>query len=71
MRSHSALYLQTSQVMCVLIMLAITIINKGASYFFCVFSVSMNVQLLEVISRGTYGVVHKAVWRGQLVAAKS
>ena len=29
-----------------------------------------NLRLLEIIGRGTYGVVHKAVWRGSIVAAK-
>ena len=29
-----------------------------------------NIHLLEVIGRGTYSVVHKAVWRGSIVAAK-
>jgi serine/threonine protein kinase len=29
-----------------------------------------HVRLLEEIGRGTYGVVHKAVWRGSIVAAK-
>ena len=28
------------------------------------------VRLIEVIGRGTYGVVHKAVWRGSIVAVK-
>ena len=27
-------------------------------------------KLLEVIGHGTYGQVHKAVWRGKIVAAK-
>ena len=29
-----------------------------------------NLSLLEIIGRGTYGVIHKAVWRGSIVAAK-
>ena len=29
-----------------------------------------NVHLIEEVGRGTYGVVHKAVWRGSIVAAK-
>ena len=28
------------------------------------------VKFIEEIGRGTYGVVHKAVWRGSVVAAK-
>ncbi len=43
MRSHSASYLQTSQVMCILILLAVTIINKGTTYFFCLFSVTITI----------------------------
>jgi hypothetical protein len=29
-----------------------------------------HVKFIEEIGRGTYGVVHKAVWRGSVVAAK-
>lgn len=29
-----------------------------------------NLKLIEVVGEGTFGVVHKAVWRGTVVAAK-
>lgn len=29
-----------------------------------------DIRLMDVIGRGTYGVVHMAVWRGCVVAAK-
>ena len=40
----------------------------------CLFEITFadptNIRLIEVIGRGTYGVVHKAIWRGSIVAVK-
>lgn len=37
---------------------------------YCACTDPTTVRLLEVIGSGSYGVVHKAVWRGSIVAAK-
>lgn len=48
--------------------LVLTDISK--TYPFCLSSGGSGLTLIDEIGRGSYGVVHKALWRGSVVAAK-